>query len=286
MNPVPLSPTAHTEPLCGPLSSHFAARPALHDVAGRIIDEQWRSRAIDGPPPSSLTLYRMSPAGDYRFDDLADVLIERYCAGVTLNLDSSRDFLSLERGAEFPRGAGVDLHKVESLINECAPFLLVVYQQALVDFWAGNGQGEPVGLWLADYLQQRCLDAVDLQARGGSLDNLEAATVQLVARFPEAQQRAAFDNLREVSIWLLGLDGDSSLDPELASAILIERSIAQQQRTLVILYTLSGGLYRFDSREVFEQALVSAHGASQGRPFSLNLHRSGHSLFAAQAHQY
>lgn len=283
MNPVPLIPTARTEPLCGPLSSHFAARPALHDVAGRLIDEQWRSRAIEGPPPSSLTLYRMSPAGGYRLDNLADVLIECYCAGVTVNLDSTRDFLSLERGAEFPRHAGVDLHEVETLINECAPFLLVLYQQALLDFWGGYEQPESVGVWLADYLQRRCLDAVDLQVRGGSLSPLEAATVQLVARFPEAQQRAQFDNLGDVSVWLLGLDGDSSLDPELASAILIERRIAHQQRSLVILYTLSGGLYRFDSRQAFEQALVATHGGSDARPFTLNLHRSGHSLFVAQA---
>ena len=107
--------------------------------------------------------------------------------------------------------------------------------------------------------------------------------MQLVARFPEAQQRARFDNLKDVSVWLLGLDGESALDPELASAVLIERVIAQPARTLLILYTLSGRLYRFDSREAFEQALVAAHGAPERRPFTLNLHPSGHSLFAAQA---
>lgn len=283
MNPVPLSRMARTEPLCGPLSSRFAARPALHDVAGRIIDEQWRARAIDGPPPSSLTLYRMLPAGDFRFDDLADVLIERYCAGVTLNFDAGRDFLSLERGAEFPRSAGVDLQAVETLINDCAPFLLATYQQSLLDFWTGDDEQQPAGLWLADYLQQRCLEAVELQSRGGSLDPLEAATVQLVARFPEAQQRAQFDNLREVSVCLLGMDGDSTLDPELASAILIERVIAHQQRTLVMLYTLSGRLLRFDSREAFEQALAAAHARAGAGPFTLNLHQSDHSLFVAQA---
>ena len=66
MNPVSQPRTGLAEPLCGPLSSRFAARPTLHDVAGRIIDEQWRSRAIDGPPPSSLTLHRLQPAGDFR----------------------------------------------------------------------------------------------------------------------------------------------------------------------------------------------------------------------------
>lgn len=283
MNPVSQPRTGLAEPLCGPLSSRFAARPTLHDVAGRIIDEQWRSRAIDGPPPSSLTLHRLQPAGDFRIDDLADVLIERYCAGVTLNLDASRDFLSLGRGAEFPRSAGVDVQAVETLINDCAPFLLATYQQALLDFWTGDGMQPSPGQWLADYLQRRCLDAVELQTQAGSLDPLEAATVQLVARFPEAQQRARFDNLKDVSVWLLGLDGESALDPELASAVLIERVIAQPARTLVILYTLSGRLYRFDSREAFEQALVAAHGAPERRPFTLNLHPSGHSLFAAQA---
>lgn len=285
MTPVPFARMTRAVPFCGPIAFHFSARPALHDVAGQIIDEQWRLRAIAGPAPSILTLHRALPGQGYRIDDLADVLIERFCSERTLNLQRGVDFLSLESGAEFPRAADVDLQAVECLLNECGPLLIEVYKQALVDFWTAAQAQQPPGPWLATYLLRQCVSAATLQVAAGTLDSIEAATAQIVAQFPEAAQRARFDNVRDVDVWLLAMDIDAThgLDPDLASAVLIERHIPGPARSLVLLYTLSGRLYRFDSRAALVQSLAPRWGSEAKGAFTLSLYKTSRPIFVAQA---
>jgi hypothetical protein len=174
---------------------------------------------------------------------------------------------------------------VQALINESAPYLLFTYQQALYEYWevARHGDGSALH-WLATYLHQQCTRMVDQLFRDGALDSLEAATARIIASFPKAQDRALLNNLVEVKVCLLGqaICVEQGLDPELASAVLIEREVPQLQRSMALLFTLSGGLQRFDSRKVLGTALVNrCRGQADG--LVLREYPAPGSVFLAQA---
>lgn len=272
--------------LCGPIGRQMVTRPSLHAVAAQVCAQQWQVRGIKGPAPSALTLVRGRPGQGARLDTLADALIRRYCERTCLNLASGLDYLTLQRGAEYPQAADVDLHAVETLLNECGPLLLDEYKRVLSRYW---GQAEPGQTarwdWLADYLKSRFSSACELARGAGVLDGLELATATMVGIYPRATQRAQFGNGADVRVSLLCLDAEpgGGLDPELASAVLIERQVLGQLRTVVVLYTLAGGLYRFDSRQALLEALARGWGAQASGTFKLNLYQTELSIFQAQA---
>ena len=268
MTPKP-SPFGHmvlNTPFCGPIAQRFAWRPSLHDVAWCMIFEQWYLRGIKEQNPSALLLYRTDAKGSVRIEGLADVLIECCARGVPLSLDADSDYLSFFKGAETPFRSKASVVEVQALLNECAPYLLSAYQQALYEYWeAARGEdGSPLH-WLANHLRQQCTDLVGQLFRDGTLDSLEAATVRVVSSFPKARDRALLNNLVEVKVSLLSqaICVEQGLDPELASAILLERDVTQLQRHMALLFTLSGALYRFDSVAALRGALGNRCPATQ-----------------------
>jgi len=256
--PSPFGQLALNTPFCGPIARRFARRPSLRDVAWSIIFEQWYLRGLKERDPSALLLHRGNPDGSARFDELADVLIDCFCRDVALVLDKDSDYLSFYQGAETPFRSKADPLEVQALINESAPYLLSTYQQALYEYWDVGGENSSLH-WLANHLQRACADAVDQLFRSGALDSLEAATLRLIASVPDASSRALMSNLVEVKVSLLGqaLCVAQGLDPELSSALLIERSVPQLQRNMALLFTLDGAVHRFDSRQALQDALVN-----------------------------
>lgn len=286
VSPSPFTQLALNASLAGPIARQFSVRPSLRDIALQIIEGQWRERQIAGPLPAGLSLYRRTAAQGYRVDSLSDVLIERYCLQSSINLSPDLDFLSPLRGAEFPQAVKVDLHAVETLLNECGPWLLDEYKRALVAFWCeGRGTSPSPWQWLSDHLQAQCIDAAALQLKLGTLDNLESVTARVIALHPQASQRAAFANLAHVGVWLLNLDMTASqwLEPELASAVLIQRPLPEQQRDLLLVFTLAGRLHRFSSRQDLAQALAQSWERGSSEPFHLNLYKTDQSIFEVQA---
>lgn len=285
LSPSPFGQMVLNTPFCGPIAHRFAWRPSLRDVAWCLLFEQWHLRGIKEQDLSALLLYRFDASGTPRVDELADVLIECFCENTPLALDVDSDYLSFFKGAETPFRSKVDVVAVQALINESAPYLLSTYQQALYEYWevARYGEGNPLH-WLATYLHQQCTAVIDQQFRDGSLDSLEAATARVIASFPKAQDRALLNNLVEVKLSLLGQAtcADQGLDPELASAIFIEREVPQLQRNMALLFTLSGALQRFDSRQALSAALVSRCKA-QGDGLLLREYPAPGPVFLAQA---
>lgn len=284
----PLGQLALGASLRGKLSQQFAGRPTLLSVAQAMILDQWRARRIaDHLEPWALTLMRRLPSGrGYRFSSLDQVLVERYCQGSTINLSTGQDFLTLEPGAEHPRAEAIDLHALELLINECAPFLIDQFKQQLTQFWVADpAQGTGRWQWLADHLRDQLRTALDLEREAGNLDTREIATAALVALHPDRLDRMQ-GNLAETQVFLLNLDvlADQHLDPELASALVIERHLPEPQRDVLLVFTLAGGVHRFESCQALAEALARNWSQAQPDPaFALNLHEPSGSAFEAQA---
>lgn len=283
--PSPFGQLALDSPLCGPIAQRFAKRPSLRDVAWCLIFEQSFLRGLAETDPSALLLYRTDASGIQHVEDLADVLIESFCRGSPLALDADTDYLSFYKGAETPFRSKVEVVEIQALINESARYLLSTYQQALYEYWnfSRHGEGSPL-LWLAGHLAQGYADVVNAAFANGGLDSLEAATARVLVSFPEASQRALLNNLVEVKVSLLGqaVCAEQGLDPELSSAILLERDVPQLQRRMALLFSLSGAFYRFDSRNALTAALVErCPGAST--PRLLQLYNAPGSVFVDQA---
>ncbi|WP_166366956.1 dermonecrotic toxin domain-containing protein [Pseudomonas akapageensis] len=274
--------------LRGKLSEQFAEHPTLLSVAQWMIVDQWQARRIaDHLDPVALTLMRRLPSGQgYGLSALELVLVERYCQGSTINLTPGQDFLTLEPGAEHPRAEAVDLHALERLLNECGPFLIDEYKQQLTRFWiAEPRQDESRWQWLAGHLRSQLHSAVELEREADLLDTREAATAKLVALHPDWTDRTQ-GNLAETQVFLLNLDVlvDQQLDPELASALVIERHLPEPQRDVRLVFTLAGGVCRIDSRLALAQVLSQNWSLGESGPvFALNLYQPSGSVFEAQA---
>lgn len=283
--PSPLGQLALNSPLCGPIAQRFARRPSLRDVAWCLIFEQAYLRGFAEPDPSALLLYRTDAKGMEQVEDLADILIECFCTGALLSLDADSDYLSFYKGAETPFRSKVEAADIQALINESARYLLSTYQQALYEYWnfSRDGEGSPL-LWMAGHLQQQCREVVEELFHNGGLDSLEAATARIIINFPRAQDRALLHNLVEVKISLLAqvLCVEQGLDPELASAILLEREVSQLQRTMALVFSLSGSIYRFESRTALRGSLVNRCPDRTG-PQVLHQYTAPGSVFVSQA---
>lgn len=270
--------------LGGPIGPQFANRPSLLDVAATLVHQQWLQRSFSNIPPATLTLVRAVPGAGFIRQSLAQALIERHCQDTPINLDDDLDFLSFSEGPGQSRRADIPLHPVEVLLNECAPFLLDAYKQALADFWWGGESGAGPGAWLAGFLQEHLKTVCRLKHDAGELDSLEAATAMMIATFPAATQRATLGNLADTRAQLMNLDMtlDWHLTSELASMVLIERVIPEQSRTLVLLYSLAGQLYSFESLERMTRVLSVS--LLDDEPLGLNLYATDLPIFNAQVY--
>ncbi|NBA95446.1 dermonecrotic toxin domain-containing protein [Pseudomonas sp. R5(2019)] len=292
----PFGLIAASATMANSLSKHFASRPSLRSVASALLREQW-AQPLALTPQDPAKIFIVTPvyssdgereaADGYHCLALPDALILRLCTGATLNLIEGVQFLTTEAGAEFPQALEADLHALELMLNELGADLLDHYKSRLVDYWnLAQGQSVSPWQWLSGHLFEQFKMAVAARTADQTIDQLEAATALALADYPEARSRARVTGATQTQAYLLSLDptGALGMHPQLASAIVIERKIEAPAREIVLLFTLTGELRRYSSRQALAQALARemGTGTSPGA-HELNLHTPAGNIFQAQA---
>lgn len=237
-----------------PLAKRFASHPQLLDVAGTILTEQWQQRHLSSRhDPLGLFLVTAGPSPHKPWvRPLQNVLVERYCKRAALNLTSGEDFLSSRNDSDPRWTVELDLHAVEVLLNECGPWLIESFQQALVAFWSStDSAGQSPWNWHAHYLQEQMKIAIDAGVQEHCLSRPAAALAHLVQAYPRRDQQTSWANSNTITVSNLQVDLSSAsrMDPNLASALLIERTEDAPGHSITLLYTLTGRLLTFDSRQ-------------------------------------
>lgn len=240
------------------VAKRFSHRPVLLDTAEDLLMEQWQLHQPNSPH-NLRTLYLATPTldGDVWVRPLAQVLVERYCHGRTVNLSAHADFVTADVDPDKSARVDIDLHALELVVNDTGPVLLEAYRENLTAFWCEfNASGETPWQWYANFLHGQ-LDA-SIRAAASYLPNTALAAAKMVHSYPSAAERSAWPNTQGLSVARLSLDfsADGELDVELASALLIERSEGAGLPQVTVLFTLSGRLLSFDSREAMLEALT------------------------------
>lgn len=226
----------------------FDSRPSLFDVAAQVLTEQWMTRGLaDHVDPGTLFLVSLGPgAAPPCIRPLSQVLVERFCLRRTLNLTPDEDYLTPVQAHDPSKALTLDLHPLEVMINECGPFMLEAYQQAIVDFWGSVDQkGQTPWQWYSDYLQEQFTTALSDTA----LPPKARDAAQWLQAHPVPGIRASHDPSRvEVNNLRMDMVIDWQLDPELSSALLIEQTGIAPDQNVTLLYTPTGLLKPFASR--------------------------------------
>lgn len=239
------------------VAKRFNQRPVLLDTAADLLMEQWQRRQR-GSPHNLRTLYLATPTvdGDLWVRPLAEVLVERYCQGETLNLTAQADFVTATPQPDQAAQVDIDLHALEVLINETGPVLLEAYRENLTAFWSEfNASGETPWQWYATFLRGQ----LDTSIRASThLPSAAQAAAKMVHDYPSAAERSTWPNTQGLSVARLSIDfsADGELDVDLTSALLIERSEEGPSPQVVMVFTLTGRLLSFTSREAMLAALT------------------------------
>lgn len=279
----PYAKLAEQASLSGPIARAFVKRPGLRAVAQQLLVQQWQARRLSSPHPPGLALMTAIAGEGYRQQSLADALISRYLSHVPVNLTAGLDYLVSETASGVMQRVEVDLNGLERLINESGPLVIEAYQQALIDYWQGTPGRPGPGQWLAEHLRHQLRSVAERARDDGSIDPVEAATAAMIAAFPSEEGRAWLVNAKDTKVWLLNLP-DDDLGPmasELLSAVVIERPMEHLERTVVLLFTIAGRLYRFDSMQALAQTLWPQ--GVEGKAFKLSLRSTQQPVFNAQA---
>ncbi|QXI36840.1 DUF6543 domain-containing protein [Pseudomonas xantholysinigenes] len=246
------------------VAKRFQNRPTLRQTAEYMLLEQWSQRHL-GRQHDPLNLYLSSH--DTRTEKtfvrpLAQVLVERYCLGRTLNLTEGSDTLLPHQSSGQAGTVDIDLHEVEMLINDAGPLLISVHQQQLVAYWSlFDSAGQTPWQWFARYLRKQLQSAIEVHKKAASLSGYALATATLVQGYPAASQRRDWSNAQGLVVSNLQVDyaSNSNLDVDLASAVLIEHADGDPARDLTLVFTLAGRLYGFESRQVLLDFIARFH---------------------------
>lgn len=271
------------------VARHFNQRPALLETAADLLEAQWRERRLSAHH-NPRTLYlatRQRTPGKTWIRPLTQVLVERYCQRHTLNLTPGEDALTTRLSEDPAWQVDIDLHEVELLINEAAPDLLENYQQQLIAYWSRAGSnGQTPWSWYAAYLRKQLQNTIDTHNQAGSLPHFALAAATLVHDRPQASQRNAFQNTDGLAVSALAVDfaADGKLDVDLSSAVLIEHNDRDPARQLTLLYTLTGKLLSFTSRQDLLDAIARYWpDNAQASARAVSIGAISHSPFEAQA---
>lgn len=268
------------------VARRFSDRPTLLDAADDILREQWQQRHLSSAhDPLALYLASAQAApGTAWVRPLSEVLVERFCQPDTLNLTTDEDYLTTRADADPDWKVDIDLHEVEVLINETGPLLLDFYLQQQVAYWSRyDSSGTTPWSWFSNYLREQFQQAL----RGaGNLPGFARAILQMVHDAPADDQRGRWANTKGLKALNMSLDlsAGGKLDADLSSAVLIEHSDAEPARNVALLFTLTGRLLRYPSRQALLQALSHAEPPSlQGSPRQVEIAASTNSVFEVQA---
>ncbi|WP_442108769.1 hypothetical protein [Pseudomonas sp. NUPR-001] len=240
------------------LTRTFSERPTLFTVAGQVLSEQWQSRNISAHAPLTLFLSSKTTTPQQRFiRPLQHVLLERYCRRQTLNLDAYQDIITSDPDSQW--GLEIDLHSVELLINDCGPLILDIFQQALIDYWNTADDSEQTPWqWYTQYLadQYHAIVEASVKTRALTPDTTHMAGLVKLHSASDAHDRHADSEHPNVSLLTLDLSTRGQLDADLAGALLIEPKHPANQHASVLLYTLTGQLVAFASRQAVLENLA------------------------------
>jgi|GEM_PF-1048805 len=271
------------------VAKRFSDRPTLLESAEALLLDQWRQRLpLSEHDPRQLFLDSRAPHTDHPWvRPLAQVLVERYCQGETLNLNVDADFLTTRLDSKPSGRLAIDLHEIEQLINDTGPLLLDMYRQQLVSYWHRfDSSGQTPWRWYANYLGRQMQQAIDSKAKAGNWPSFALAMARLVHTYPAAASRSIWQNTRTLSVAGLAADfsADGDLDVDLASTILIEHVDADPARNLTLLYTLSGKLLRFESRQTILAGIHRYRDSAQlTTPYRIEIDYQFSSAFDSQA---
>ncbi|MGH8386957.1 MAG: dermonecrotic toxin domain-containing protein [Pseudomonas sp.] len=291
MNPTDLIPTS-TRPLrpLGPDSDvallaldvlHlFADRPTLRETAQRtlqqVLDERFPDFDIQAASAAVLEPQWRATQGQsgfegYRSYGLTDLLLERYWQG-SCRVFSDASFLSRHANVETPQAVGVGLNDIQQMLDEWGPLLLECYQQQLTAFWSQPSESA------ASPWRQLCdLFREQLRIASQALVGEALQVVQSVLDDPDntERERVQGDAATQAGITFVYEDvSASSADDVLVLSM--ARSIGE--RTIALLYTLSGGIEVFSSAQAMEQ---SWFGVRRAGPLSLRNYLPEHDVFDA-----
>lgn len=269
------------------VAKRFNDRPTLLETAEYLLFDQWQERHLSRQyDPLNLFLKTRHEHTNYTYTrPLAQVLVERYCRRRTLNLTVGAD--TLIASPDDDATLAIDLHKVELLINETGPVLLTVHQQQLTRYWSlFDSSGETPWQWYSNDLRQQLQTAIDAHHAAGSLPTFALATAKLVHDYPGSAQRSQWPNANGLVVSGLRVDyaNNSNLDVDLASAVLIEHTDGEPARDLTLLYTLSGKLLSFASRQDLLETIARYHASTTPQtPLHIDIAPVAPSVFEDQA---
>ncbi|TDF77875.1 DUF6543 domain-containing protein [Pseudomonas sp. H9] len=239
------------------LTRTFSERPTLFGVAGQLLTELWQAREISNHAPLTLFLSSKTSTPQQRFvRPLQHVLVERFCRRQTLNLDEKQDLIIAAPDSQW--GLDIDLHAVELLINDCGPLVIEIYQQALIDYWNTADDSEQTPWqWYTQYLADQYHSAIESSVKARTLtpETTHMASLVKLHTAADAHERHADSEHPDVSLLTLDLSEQGKLDADLASALLIEPKHPANEHASLLLYTLTGQLTAFASRDAVFEAL-------------------------------
>ncbi|MBC3420616.1 DUF6543 domain-containing protein [Pseudomonas sp. RW3S2] len=228
------------------IAKHFQTRPSLQDVASRMLRQQWLACKLDPSlDPATLSIRSTGKAGTAPYQhSLTSMLIQRHILKTTLNLTPLQDTLVQTQPGLDDKTLETPLHPIEALINETAPFLLKEYRQALTDYWvdADKHDGKSPWQWCSQYLRERYKKALDEHRKEQWMDDRTLAVAQQLLDGTSDTQDPVLHNVR------LDMLDNWQLDPDLASALLIESPASEDKEAVTLLFTTSGRLLQYQSR--------------------------------------
>lgn len=258
------------------LAKRFSSRPLVYEAAAALLAQQWRERHLSTRhSPLQMLLVSTDASGSRNWiRPLSHVLVERFCRRKTLNLTPAEDFLTLDPGGRSSTAIEIDLHPIELLINECGPFLIASYQQALIGYWcAFDSNAETPWQWYSHSLSEQMRSTIQGITPTADLPDYAIATAELVRTHPWQTQALPWANSQNIKVSNLEVDfsAQGKLDVDLTSALLIEDTDSATNRSLTLLYTLSGRLLPFQSRQALLSTLQQEWPAQQ-TPFAREIH--------------
>ncbi|MCI0915210.1 DUF6543 domain-containing protein [Pseudomonas putida] len=137
--------------------------------------------------------------------------------------------------------------------------LLHAYRTAMVNFWCeADSHGETPWKWFADHLQALLRSAAEQAHADGKLVAAAATLKALSDSAAKADDLPTLTSDHGVSIHTLACDYSTAwqIDPYLASALLIERPESPGQPPFTLLFTPTGRLLSFASRQQLQESIA------------------------------
>lgn len=272
--------------LLGSFAEHdFALRPTFQGVIAQLF----KSLLQDQYPnldTGSAVLWIAEPLANqprgFRFMALADVLMQSYIDATPVSLIKGFHRLTTDLTVLAPQPLPVDLEQVQKLVNDCAPLVVDVYQQALAQFWS---EANPLSIspfqWLQEVLQVGLHVTIPLL----DLPNEQSAALAVAAHFPFKTARSKMAEETPLHTWLVNIQcvqATETLNFQLPGTVLITRQMSD--RLLILSYSLSRGVEVFDSMQQFAGVLSRRlQGTLMGPSFTWSLQEPDGNLFTGLA---